>query len=112
MDFRVRNWHRNFRRPDYSSTYGVTALRAPGATATRRGRQHTWGPSSLLLQGLWSGASKTPSQGSLEFQRNEDWMGLGLAAGAWAHGLSRRRVPGHFSHRKGTRRRVKVAVKV
>lgn len=42
----------------------------------------------------------------------EKWVGLGLAAGAWAHGLSRRRVPGHFSHRKGTRRRVKVAVNV
>lgn len=30
----------------------------------------------------------------------------------WAQGRSRRRVPGHLSHRKGTRRRVKVAVKV
>lgn len=29
-----------------------------------------------------------------------------------AQGLSRRRVPGHLSHKKGTRRRVKVVVKV
>lgn len=52
MDFRVRNLHRNFRRPDNSTTDGAIALRAPGAAATRRGRQHTWGPSSPLLQGL------------------------------------------------------------
>lgn len=40
-------------------------------------------------------------------------MGVGPGAGGrQAQGLSRRRVPGHLSHRKGTRCWVKVAVKV
>lgn len=42
----------------------------------------------------------------------EEPRGVGARAAAAAQGLSRRRVPGHLSHRKGTRRRVKVAVKV
>lgn len=46
---------------------------------------------------------------SPEFQRAAS---VGVGPGAGAQGLSRRRVPGHLSHRKGSRRRVKVAVKV
>lgn len=47
--------------------------------------------------------------------RCQSWHSRGDCGGAGrqrAQGLSRRRVPGHLSHRKGTRRRVKVAVKV
>ena len=47
-----------------------------------------------------------------EFQRSEASVGVGPGARVGAQGLSRRRVPGHLSHRKGSRRRVKVAVKV
>lgn len=42
----------------------------------------------------------------------EEPHGWGPGQAEAAQGLSRRRVPGHLSHRKGTKRRVKVAVKV
>lgn len=48
-------------------------------------------------------------------RRRQSWHSRGDRGGPGgqrAQGLSRRRVPGHLSHRKGTRRRVKVAVKV
>lgn len=57
-------------------------------------------------------APPAPSHRVLEFQRSEASVGVGPGTDDGAQGLSRRRVPGHLSHRKGTRRRVKVAVKV
>lgn len=79
--------------------------RAAGATG--RERQRTWGPFPPFSR--CSGKTPPLLSQSPEFQREAS---VGVGPGAGAQGLSRRRVPGHLSHRKGSRRRVKVAVKV
>lgn len=63
-----------------------------------------------LAYSRYSGQTPPLLPQSPGFQRREASVGVGPGAGA--QGLSRRRVPGHLSHRKGSRRRVKVAVKV
>lgn len=86
-----------------------SAERGPeGTTAKGRERQRTRGPFPRLLQVLWPDTASPATEP--KFQRREASVGVGPGAGA--QGLSRRRVPGHLSHRKGSRRRVKVAVKV
>lgn len=81
--------------------------RGLGATVTGRGPAGAVGSLLSLAQGLQPGTS-SPSVLRLQ-RRGVAGPGPG---GRQAQGLSQRRVPGHLSHRKGTRRRVKVAVKV
>lgn len=113
-DFMVRSqpgnhwrWEKSF-RAGWREQHGV---RSQGGHSHREGSGS--GQGSHLSPALGALARHLlPRHRALEFQRSEASAGVGLGAGVGAQGLSRRRVPGHLSHRKGSRRRVKVAVKV
>lgn len=81
---------------------------------SRRGHSHREGTATDmgLLPSPAPGALARPASPVTEPRIPEKRSVGGCGPGAGAQGLSRRRVPGHLSHRKGSRRRVKVAVKV
>lgn len=108
MDFQVRSLHSN---PEEEGEQ--PPLQRGWSDSTEGGLQGAgcWegshGLGSLLCLALGAHAQAPPSLqswNSKEVAQRQVWGGV--------QGLSRSCVPGHLSHKKGTRRRVKVAVKV
>lgn len=98
---RVQGSPRSWGRARLSCAGGVALGKPYGAAATGGGYTCSGGTARCPLPVM-----------ILEPPRGEASL-LGVGRGRCrAQGRSRRRVPGHLSHRKGTRRRVKVAVKV